>query len=1091
MASETVTILFTDLVKSTELLSREGEERAEEIRRELFELMRGAIAASGGHEVKNVGDGLMVAFEGVIAGLSCAVAIQRAMHTRNRRADQPLALRVALSSGEADVEENDYFGVPVIEAARLVAIAEGDEILTTEIVRLLAGTRGDFEFVARGPMVLKGLDAPVLVHEVRWAPRVADASVPLPARLARGEGSVFVGRVAQQARLDEALKHADVTAEQQVLLISGEAGIGKTTLVSKFADDAFTGGAIVLYGRCDEDLSIPYQPWVEALTHLVDYAPDDLLAEHVAERGADLLTLVPTLRRRVPSVPPARASDPETERHLMFGAVVDLLSRASATPSLVLVLDDLHWADRTTLQLLRHVAAASVPLRLLVLGTFRDTDLGANHPLAELLAALHREPSVERLALGGFDDLELLELMETAAGRVMSEDGMVLRDELLEETDGNPFFVVEILRHLAETGAITQEFGDWTVPNTLRTTGLPVSVREVVGRRVERLGDDAAKTLATAAVIGRDFDLQLLARVVDVDEERLLDVLDEALQAFIIAEAPGAQERYTFVHALIQRTLYDDLSTARRRRLHRRIASALEELPGSRTDRVRELARHWYEATQPEDTPRAYEYAVAAGDDAQAHLAPDEAVRWFAQALELVDRVDEGQAARTRTLIKLGVAQRLSGASEFRETLLDAARLAEAIDETDLLVAATLANSRGFQSNTGQVDEDRVRMLHAALDAIGDSAPTQRARLLALLATESHFAPGVDVQALLDEALALTADAGDVPARLFVMRAVQVHFVPHNLELRRRLSDEEQQINAAADPAQRAWAESARAQVAYQSGADAAALQAQHERWCRAAQRAGDPAIQWATKFGDVMVATMWRDLADAERLLDESGRYGTDTGQPDAVAVYAGQLMAIRSMQGRGDEIVDLVGEVAAASPNVPAFRAGLAALYADSGRFDEVKEILDDFCAAGVDQVHVNIGWGNFVSAVMDAAGVVGHREVAAQVAPLVAPFRDQVAFSGITIDAPFALTIATCARLLERYDEAEAALEDALRVSERIGSKYWIAMTKLEWARLARARRDANDRAGRLLDEALGIARERGYGVVDARAASLLNP
>src|SRR5262249_25472141 len=222
----------------------------------------------------------------------------------------------------------------------------------------------------------------------------------------------------------------------------------------------------------------------------------------VADRGADLRALVPALARRVQPLPEPSTTDPDVERHLMFGAVVDLLARASAATSVVLVLDDLHWADRTTLQLLRHVASSAAELRLLVLGTFREADLGAHHPLTDLLAVLHRESGVERIALGGLDDLELLALMEAASGQAMAADGLALRDELLSETDGNPFFVVEILRHLAETGAIgSDDAGQWVARADLRDTGLPVSVREVVGRRVERLGEDATKVLSTAAVI--------------------------------------------------------------------------------------------------------------------------------------------------------------------------------------------------------------------------------------------------------------------------------------------------------------------------------------------------------------------------------------------------------------------------------------------------------------------------------------------------------------------------------------------------------------------------------------------------------------
>ena len=180
----------------------------------------------------------------------------------------------------------------------------------------------------------------------------------------------------------------------------------------------------------------------------------------------------------------------------------------------MLVLDDLHWADRPTVQLLRHVVSADAPLRLFVIGTFRDSDVGADHPLAEALAALHRESGVERLALRGLGDDELLTLLETTAGHAMAEEGVALRDALLAETDGNPFFVGEMLRHLAETRAIYQdEQGRWVASADLRTSGLPVSIREVIGRRVARLGAPTQGALSLAAVIGRDFDVDVLARV--------------------------------------------------------------------------------------------------------------------------------------------------------------------------------------------------------------------------------------------------------------------------------------------------------------------------------------------------------------------------------------------------------------------------------------------------------------------------------------------------------------------------------------------------------------------------------------------------
>jgi hypothetical protein len=778
-------------------------------------------------------------------------------------------------------------------------------------------------------------------------------------------------------------------------------------------------------------------------------------------------------------MPANRQSEPEAERHLLFAAVVDLLARASEDTSVVLVLDDLHWADRTTVQLLRHVAAATAPLRLLVLGTFRETDVHADHPLIEVLAALHREPAVERIVVEGLDDLELLALMERLAGGEFEQSVRELRDELREETNGNPFFVTEIFRHLVETGRMTTGPDGAT---QLRATGLPVSVREVVGRRVQRLGEDATRVLSVAAVIGRDFDFPLLARVVEVSEDELLDVLEEATKAFVISEAPATVDQYTFVHALIQRTLYDDLSAARRRRLHRQVGVALESLPDARTTRVGELARHFFESAHAEDAPKAYEYAIAAGDDAQTRLAPDEAVRWFSQALELVGRNE--RAPRCDTLIRLGTAQRLAGMPAFRETLLEAARIAHTGGDTDKLVASALANTRGFQSSAGTVDGERIEILQAALTAVGDVSPAQRARLLALLAIESFYATGTDVDALLDEALELTAGGDDVAARLFVLRAVQVWFPPHSFSRRRALLDEERVLVSDADPVRRAWFESECTQIAYQEG-DAANIRATLASWHDAVARVGDPALIWAGRFADAMVAGIWDDLDEVEPRIEDAFRYGTDTGQPDAFAVYAAQLAVVRSYQGRSAEICDVVAEVAAANPGIPGFRATLALLYAQAEREEEARAILDEFAASGVSSVRVDVAFGALVLSLAQAAALVDHVAIAAQLLPLAEPIRELWGYTGITIDGPFALVVAIANRLLGRQDEAEEAFRETLSMCERLETPYWTAVTKLDLARLRVARGDSG---GQLLDEVIDLARGRGYGAVARQAQAL---
>jgi predicted ATPase len=290
---------------------------------------------------------------------------------------------------------------------------------------------------------------------------VSDLTIPLPLRVQAGLSDTFVGRIAERVRLEDAMKSA-VVGDRYSNLLSGEPGIGKTTLAAAFARDAYLQGAIVLYGRSDEDLGIPYQPWVEVFTHLVTHLDETVLVDHVARRGGRLSHLVPDLRTRVALPMEKPSADVDAERYLLFGDVVDVLARVSERAPIVLVLDDLHWADKPTLQLLRHIVASPGALHLLIIATYRDSEVGASHPLSETLAALHREHRVERLALHGLDDADLLALLEGIAGHEMDDDGVALRDAIARETDGNPFFVSEILRHLADTGAIRQDAdGRW------------------------------------------------------------------------------------------------------------------------------------------------------------------------------------------------------------------------------------------------------------------------------------------------------------------------------------------------------------------------------------------------------------------------------------------------------------------------------------------------------------------------------------------------------------------------------------------------------------------------------------------------------
>jgi class 3 adenylate cyclase/tetratricopeptide (TPR) repeat protein len=1100
MALTTVSVLFTDLVGSTELLSRVGEATADELRREHFTSLRGAIGDAGGREVKNLGDGLMVVFDGAVAALACAVAMQQAMEARPVDAER-LSIRVGVSVGEAESEDGDFFGLPVVEAARLCAKAGGGEILTTEMVRLLTRSRGGFDLEAVGELELKGLDDPVAAFRVRWEPidpSAGGVGVPVPQRLVSVAVRGFVGRDDERERMVAALKDA-AGGDRRAVLVGGEPGIGKTTLAASFAMQAAEAGATVLYGRCDEDLFVPYQPWVEALDHLVAHLPDDVLAAHVEASGTALGRVLPALARRVGAggggAGVTGSSSGESDRPQMFAAVVDLLARAAERAPVVLLLDDLHWADAATTQLLRHVLTVSRALPLLVIGTFRDSEVGPDHDLADTLAVLHREHGVDRVALRGLGDDELLRLLEQTAGHEMNDEGVALRDALLAETDGNPFFVGEMLRHLAETGGIYQdESGHWTSTEELRTGGLPISIREVVGRRVLRLGPETQRVLTLASVIGRDFDLDLLERVVDVDADHLVDLCDAAVAAAVLQEQTGG-EGYTFVHALIYRSLYDTLSRNRQARAHRAIAHALEELCGNAPgDRIGQLAHHWAQATRPTDTAKAVDYACQAGSRALAGLAPDEALDWYTRALEMLDADPDpavhDPAVRAQLLVDLGDAQRQCGVPAYRETLLDAAHLADQIDDIDLLVRAALTNHRGFAASIGTSDTERLEVLDLALERLGDSSSADRARLLAQSCMEQAFTATLDdLVALAEQAIDTARRSGD-PAALVDTLTAACYGTMTSATLDRRIAWSDEACGLAdtlGDPAARFHAHREGGTSALEN-AQLDELRAHRVAMEEISDRLPHAGLRWISAFHRVVPAVLAGDLDDAERLAGEALTLGFDSGQPDAMAIYGPQLINIRSRQGRLGEMVSLIDQAATDNPGLPALRTALAAACLEAGDHDRARQIFEEARDLGFPAPE-NTNWSTMHYYWSDLAIHFGDRRAAETLHERVTPYADHIVTTQITVSPVFGHFVAKLEHLLGRYDDADASFQRALAIHERLESPVLVAMTWVAWAAMLADRADGPDldHARSLGEQALEVADRSGYGTVarDARA------
>jgi class 3 adenylate cyclase len=1090
-ATQTVTLLFTDLVGSTALTTRLPPEEADSLRHEHFGILREAIGASGGEEVKTLGDGLMVSFGGVASALACAIDMQQRIECRNRIASPALALRIGLAVGDATHEADDWFGQPVIEAARLCATADGGQILVTEPVHLLTAAPDAPSMLPLGPMHLKGLPEMVTAWSVAWEPLAPDVGTPpLPPRLRDVATTGFVGRVEERGRLAGAWGAAR-EGNGSLVLVCGEPGIGKTRLAVELAHEARGEGATVLYGRCDDEPGVPYQPWREALDHLVQTASDDLLGEHVALHGGELARLVPALASRLNGVPHPQTTDPEAERYLLFGAAVELLSRTAAQAPVLLILDDLHWATRPTLALMRHLHGRLHSMPVLVVATYRDPG-APSAPLTELLADLRRERGVERLALAGLGADEALTLLEASAGHALDDRGAAFAHELNRETGGNPFFLGEMVRHLAESGAIERDVeGRWTAATSLATLELPASIHEVVSGRVAHLGADAERLLRAAAVIGREFDVNLLARVAAVDPDDALDALEAASAAALVAEAPDRAGRFAFVHALVNHALSEELTGARRARMHARVARALEEHDPTRPDPpLGELAQHWAAADTEDARAKACDYATRAGRAALAQVAPDEAVRWFRQALDVQGALpDPDLSERRELLLALGEAQLQAGVPAFRETLLEVAGLAEAAGDANRLIRAALANSRGYFSAAGFVDGERVAVLEAAIAAAERHDP-RRARLLALLAAELLWSPDDHLRrrALSDEAVELVRAEGD-PAAIAHVLTLRVTTVwwPETLAERLAITAELVALaEAGEDPVQHFWALIWRGMTALQAG-DTDDADRSLDALRALTARLGQPRLQFVLGTQETVRAQFEGRLDQAERFANATVNVGLETGEPDALSLFVAQLGPIRWQQGRLTEITDLLAQIVEEAPGVAVFGAMHALAELDAGHDADARELLeraagDDFAAVPPDPVQLGTHalWA-------EVAARLGATAPAAALLRRMEPWRDQVILDALGALGSGARPLGMLAATLDRRDEASVHFEHALQVHERMRAPSLHARTLLDWGLVLQrtGRPDDSARAGRLLEQATEATRRLGLPALEQRA------
>ena len=1039
----TVTVLFTDLVGSTALASEIGDIEVSGLRQSHFAALRAAATATGGEEVKNLGDGLMIVYRGASDAIDGAVAMQRAVARGNLGGGVPLAMKVGISVGDISEEDGDWFGTPVNEAARLCAAAVGGQVLIADIVRVLAGSRTRHAIEPAGTRELKGLPEPVVVCEVRWAASTRRLEVELPA-LFGGVARPFVGRVAERSRLADAWAAA-TDGQTAAVLIGGEPGVGKTFLASAAACAAHEDGGVVLLGRCDEMLAAPFRPWIEALRVLVSALDGPTLRDWAGVRTRELSRLVPEVTGLIADLEPPSSGDPESERFALFEAVTGLLSGAASEAPLCLVLDDLHWADSASLLLLRHVLRRADARRLLVIGTYRDSEVQDGSTLAEVLADLRRDRSVERLRLEGLDRDTTRDLLSTWAGQDVPA---TFATSVHAETGGNPFFVEEVIDALRERGTISRSETGWVPPTALDVMPVPAGVLELVRRRASRLARSTQALLEVAALTGREFEVAVVAEAADVKEDELLDALEEAMVIGLVREVEGQPDRFRFEHALTRAALEESIITGRRARLHLRIGEVLEARHP--TD-VATLAHHYVEATAA-GARKAFDYTVRAARAALDTLAYEEAVSYASLALRSLELIDDPDplACVDLQLLLAEAHTSLSNSEPAHVAAVAAADGARALGDSPRFVRAVF-----LYGLSGAVAADAVRssLVDEALTLLPETDSADRAMLLSTRAAWQAITDprGGDLDGA-RAALEMAHRVGDDRAIAQAASAVQDLLVGRP-QARERIAMAAATIAAAERSGfdrgllnSLQWHPPAFLELGDRRAFEVALADMEH----RARAHHLDHKL--------VVLSGCRSLLLQIDGRFEEADRHGVDSEaampstDPNALLARLAQRVALARELGQSEELLPQL-EMIATLPEFPGVLAEVGYWYLTLDRRDEARAVLERFVGASFSTIPNNWGRPSALHDLAELAAALRHTEAAAALLPMLDPYQGTILV---------AYGVAGCrgaadrmrGRLLAlagRHDEAVAALHAAIALEGSVNGRALLPRTWTAFAQV----------------------------------------
>jgi class 3 adenylate cyclase len=1087
-----VALVRTDVVDSTPLTLRLGDDDASSLLKRHLRSLEGVIDAHQGNMVKSLGDGLVAAFDSASSAVRASVEMQALIHHRNRLhgSTAPLHIRVGVSAGDVIWTGGDIDGRPAIEAERLQAAAQPDQILCSRHVVELTGGRFEGQLRSLGPRSLKGYPYEVEVLEVLWAPTESPRPDLVPA-LSQAPRTPFVARDDVMGLVLERWRRAE-QGKACAVLVEGEAGIGKSRVVREVALAAHEQGGTVLFGRCTPDRDRPYEPFVQALDHFVSEMRRP--RHQLGARAARLAPLLPGLVERVPGLASRPLGDAgdiggEAERATLREAVWGWLADSSADDAVLVVIEDIHWADASTLGLLQHVVASLGGERLLLLVTVREPD---DHQGGEALVrfrrALRRVPAVEELELRGLTAEGALDLVAAIAGYEL--DGPLEKRfarQVWHHTGGNPLFIESVLSHLVARRMLHEQDGRWTSSVSLDKMGVPNAVQDVVQSRLAAAASNDRSILQLASLLGPVIDLGLLT---DVGEQLGLEVAPSFEWAYgegLVVDAQDIPGCYRFSHEIVREVVADDVPPTRRTILHRQIARTMAERYSPLTEgQAEELSHQLSFSAAREDRVKSAAYAGIAAQQAESRLALEKAASLYRMSAELLAGTGE-ELGRCDALVSAGRAAKKAGDPSARHMLIEAVHLADRLGDGVRMARAALARSRGMFSLLGSVDVDLVDALERALALLDDADSPLRASALAVLGAElSYSQDRVRHREACESAVAMARRLGDPVclARVLTLYA-STQWRPDRVTERLDLAAELERVTAGLGRPQ--WRFSA-ASLGFQAAIEAGAFPLADERLLQMeslARQLDQPVVWSYLRLRQSQRKTVNGQLGDAERLATEAVERGRAAGYQDSEVFYYGQMWVICYHAGRLGEMRPVFELAVAARPSHTVLRAALAAIYAEVGETSLCRRVVEQLSADDFLTMDQDLLVTAAVATI--AACSVADVRLANILRPVLSPYADQLIDNGSAHFGAVSHYLALLATLVGHHAEATDWFERAAVTHSRLREWPMLARTWCEHGRML-ARLDGSgsaDAARELLDKSRALATERGFTATSALA------